>query len=487
MNTYHKLNHWQLPLLAIMVPLVLVSCGDTKYTGPIPLADASYYNGYWEQKGYGQYVEITPESITRYEAATDSCIKTHSLQRGEFPGNLNWTITSADDDSFLAYMNNDTSDELNLNRISGLPASCDTPRSNTPSNVVNHLIAMADEYYAFFNERNIDWDAATSQARAAVRDDMTDQELIEVVAGLLSVFNDAHVLGYFNAINLLEPVVDFNYFGVFVEEDNLQAQLIKEYLESLPSISFEAYEAEQTTLYHSIINSYMVNDLEADGGLEQDKIKWGTINPDIGYLQIGELDGLNPDHAGDFLSEAANPAPHLEALNVILDRAITELQQTSAIVLDLRLHSGGTTVLDRGIARRFIEKEINYGSFSAQGGESVPLVLQPYAGSRLAQPIIVITSGFNASSGEDLIMAMKANSNITQIGEQTLGTFSDQLFLSLPNQWAFSLSNEVWLDKDGIGWEGAGLQPDHELDVFAIADRQQGMDTAIERALSLSQ
>lgn len=485
MKTQHKMNAWHLPILVISTSLSLVSCSDSENTDPIPANDAPLFIGYWEQTGYGQYVEITPETVLRFEASTDSCIKTHSLQRNKFPGNLNWTITRANQDSFTAYLNEDTSDEVIMDRVIELPASCDNPLNNTPVNVINHLIAMASDYYAFFSDRNIDWDTATNQARAVVHEDTTDQELIAVMAGLLSVLNDGHVFAHFDPIDLLDPVVNYNLLTPFVEANDFRNQLIQEYINTSPAISFDSYELEQTTLFHNVISSYMDNDLIAKGGIQQNTIKWGAIDNSIGYLQVGELDSFDPDHAGDFLSESANPAPHLLALNTVLDDVIADLQHTSAIVLDLRLHSGGTTVLDRTIAQRFIDSPITYGSFSAPGADSIPLVLEPYDGNRLSQPVLIITSGFNASSGEDLIMALKAKNDTTQIGEATRGIFSDQLFLSLPNQWAFSLSNETWLDQDGLGWEAIGLQPDHALDVFATNDRQQGMDSLIELAVSL--
>ncbi len=65
--------------------------------------------------------------------------------------------------------------------------------------------------------------------------------------------------------------------------------------------------------------------------------------------------------------------------------------------------------------------------------------------------------------------------------------FSDQLFLSLPNQWAFTLSNEVWLDANSMSWEAQGLLPDDEFEVYSLNDRQTGTDTAIEKAIGLLQ
>ena len=149
--------------------------------------------------------------------------------------------------------------------------------------------------------------------------------------------------------------------------------------------------------------------------------------------------------------------------------------------------SCGTTTLDRTVAQRFIEQELNYGSYSVQNELAKELLLAPYEGPRFSQQTVVITSNFVQSSGEDMLMALKAEDDIEQVGEATLGTFSDMLFLSLPNQWAFSLSNQVWLDKNGQSWEGIGIQPEHEIDVFPLSDRTNGIDSAIIKSLEILQ
>lgn len=463
-----------------------VTYPDTPVDPNSPSSDALYV-GTWQQFGYGLFIDIGTNSVTRYEASAASCLKTHTLTRDEFPANMNWTLTKYDYDSFEAYTNQNTSDVVVLKRIDRLPTSCSTPLSDTPTDVVNHLIAMADEYYAFFDQRDIDWNSIKSQAQAIVHDGMNDEELRTLIGGMLSAFNDAHVIVYFNAIDLLEPEFDFAHIGAFVEQDNFVNRIVNEYSALSSSLSLDDYYIEQITNFFATLDSYMDAPLITRGGVNNDLIQWATINQNIGYIQINELEGFDPPNAGDFVSESANPGPHLAALNIVLDEAVADLQNTSGIILDLRGHSGGTTVLDRAIASRFIDNEFVYGSFYAPGANHVPLILTPHEGSRLSQPLVIITSGFNGSSGEDMIMALKADSDTTQIGEQTLGIFSDQLFLSLPNQWAFTLSNEVWLDANNVSWEAQGLVPDDEFDVYSRTDRQTGTDTAIEKAIALLQ
>jgi carboxyl-terminal processing protease len=60
---------------------------------------------------------------------------------------------------------------------------------------------------------------------------------------------------------------------------------------------------------------------------------------------------------------------------------------------------------------------------------------------------------------------MRALPNVTHVGETTDGSFSDQLSKQLPNGWRLTLSNEVYLDSQGIAWEGRGILPKFEIKV----------------------
>lgn len=474
-------------LITGLAIVVLSACNDSSTKDPNSPLGQVVYDGTWEQIGYGLFVEIDANNVTRYEASTGSCIKTHTLPRSGFPENFNWTISEFNYDSFDVYSYDNVGDDGTLSKVAQLPASCATPLSNSPTSVVNHLISMADDYYAFFAARNIDWNAIKAEALSVTHDGMGEQDLAAVVTGILAALNDAHVMGYFKEIDPLQPDFDFDYLIPFFEPENIYIRTIREYHESPRSMSLEEYFFDQIDTYFQILDSYMDAPLIARGGEDSDKVQWSTIDQNIGYLQIRDLGGFDPSYASDSIGESRNPQPHLDAFNNVIDRVVEDLQHTSGIILDLRLHPGGTTELDRALANRFVSTDITYGSVAAPGAQSVSLRLSPYDGSRFVQPVVVISSQYNSSSAEDLIMALRADSDTTHIGERTHGILSDQLYLSLPNQWAFTLSNEIWRDATGVSWEAQGLPPTDEFDVYAISDRQTGVDTAIQKAIALLQ
>jgi C-terminal processing protease CtpA/Prc len=53
--------------------------------------------------------------------------------------------------------------------------------------------------------------------------------------------------------------------------------------------------------------------------------------------------------------------------------------------------------------------------------------------------------------------------NSTRIGSRTEGVFSDILDKTLPNEWEFGLSSEVYQTLKGINYEGLGIPPDVDM------------------------
>ena len=60
--------------------------------------------------------------------------------------------------------------------------------------------------------------------------------------------------------------------------------------------------------------------------------------------------------------------------------------------------------------------------------------------------------------------------NVTRIGSRTNGALSDALEERLPNGWYFSLSNESYLNIQGMNFKSKGIPVDYELNY--PSDRQ---------------
>jgi carboxyl-terminal processing protease len=94
-----------------------------------------------------------------------------------------------------------------------------------------------------------------------------------------------------------------------------------------------------------------------------------------------------------------------------------------------------------------------------------------------------MTSNVTVSAAEILTLAMRALPNVTHVGETTRGSLSDMLAKRLPNGWSVTLSNEVYLDAHGKGWEGAGIAPSLAIPVFIGDDDPAASHARALRAL----
>jgi C-terminal processing protease CtpA/Prc len=79
---------------------------------------------------------------------------------------------------------------------------------------------------------------------------------------------------------------------------------------------------------------------------------------------------------------------------------------------------------------------------------------------------------------------MRALPHVTNLGEFTSGAYSDEYWDTLPNGWAVSIANKLYLDADGRCWEGIGTPPDIRL-VNTKEDIAAGRDRVLEAAVEL--
>ncbi len=55
----------------------------------------------------------------------------------------------------------------------------------------------------------------------------------------------------------------------------------------------------------------------------------------------------------------------------------------------------------------------------------------------------------------------------------------------LPNGWAVTLSNEIYLDHEGVCWEVAGIPPEIEIPIFDPDDLYVGHVEAVQRVAEM--
>ena len=86
------------------------------------------------------------------------------------------------------------------------------------------------------------------------------------------------------------------------------------------------------------------------------------------------------------------------------------------------------------------------------------------------KPVYILTSPQTGSAAEVFCMAGMAMPHVKRIGSATEVAMSTTLDKFLPNGWEFAVSNEVYMDKQGICYENIGVPVHYELDY--VKERQ---------------
>ncbi|MEM0964284.1 MAG: S41 family peptidase, partial [Bacteroidota bacterium] len=205
---------------------------------------------------------------------------------------------------------------------------------------------------------------------------------------------------------------------------------------------------------------------------------WGRRGR-IGYLQISGM-------GGDVLGDGLSPDARLGAVQEVMDRALTDLADTDALLLDVALNQGGSDAVGLAIAGHFANAPSPGLTKRAHGADTVePQVVRvlPTAGVRYLKPVTLLTTDVTLSAAETFTIQMRALPTVTHVGEATRGALSDVLVKSLPNGWSLQLSNEVYRDRDGTLWESRGVSPDTSIAVFTTGDLD-GYPRALEGLLT---
>ena len=173
------------------------------------------------------------------------------------------------------------------------------------------------------------------------------------------------------------------------------------------------------------------------------QLLWGKINPNIGYLCVFSMMDMYADfsllHYAGF--EVANLA-YLHALGMAIDRALADLSDAEAIVLDVRFNPGGHDAAGKVIASRFVDQK--YLAFTKQAydknGFTTPQEIsnEPDGKAHFSHQVLLLTSEATASAARSFCSFHDATAAGYPTGRgysrRTLGYAADA-----PPQW---LDNE---------------------------------------------
>ncbi len=430
--------------------------------------------GVWEQRGYGNVYEYTGDRTTWYTVTETTCLEVVTD-----PGLVG---LSSDEVALTGY--NLQGNQLSLafpaeafirrlERLDGVPERCEETLARDAQGVFDFMWQTFDEYYAFFDLRNVDWAAQYESQLSNVANVADDEALFELLADLMSPIDDGHVF----------LVSEDNGYSPAVER-GANVELEQGFLAQSDITDPDEYVGNVFNQFRNVIASQM-----DEGSIkEQGPVTWATTdNGSVGYLFILGMQGYVLDAEGESVNASA--IEELEAASATMDLAMADLANTSRLIIDVRLNGGGLDAIALNFAQRFVSERQLALSKSARSRDfqSVPVEawLEPPTTGAYLNPVTIITGADTASAAEIFAISMHRLPQVTIIGERTSGILSDILQKPLPNGWFVGLSNEVYLDTQGVSFEAVGLTPDIEVAVFRVSDIEAGIDPALNRALSM--
>lgn len=446
---------WLFVRAVVCVSLIAIAFAGTK---AIPKEAASSrlqeqsgfdrLNGLWRSRGYGWIVSIKNGSARFYHEGIHFCIVAPDKTMGLAESGSSFALSS---NGRLAHLSlGDETYRYIFDRISKLPDRCSRNPDRDPHAILNALDEIFKTHYPFFHRRDVAWSRHVEQARRRIDSDTSEKELFVVLSDLLSATGDAHV-------GLEAEIAGRNrYFAA--GDSKVQTVLAKLAIRQATNVDDMYYQWEDH-VWNKLVGQALLSGKGKHAG--NGRIKYGLIGNRIGYLGLRAMDGFS-----DVDSEAAD----LAAVERALDDALTLFQGTKGVILDVSINQGGYDKVARAVARRFTDRpRIGYSKFAADAKGQRPqiIMIQPRGRPRFTGPVYLVTSNVTLSAAEVLVLAMRAFPNVTHIGETTRGSLSDVLWKRLPNGWILSLSNEAYLDHQGRLWEGKGIPPAVEFEVFS--------------------
>lgn len=316
-------------------------------------------------------------------------------------------------------------------------SSCESlwlePAPDDPLAIYDEAWTFAEQRYAFFGFKDVNWDSVRDLYRPMVQQDMSSEELFEVLDQTFYALRDGHV-------NIRTP---------FDRSRNWTW-----YLDFPPNFDADLLERSYFNQEQSFIGPFTVMDFG-----------------DIGYLRY-------PSFGAGF-SESQ--------LSYILNR----FENKSGLIIDIRNNGGGSIENINKLAGRFTENPVLTGrqrfrlpeARDAFGPWSY-LVQEPSdEGVRWTKPVVVLTNRSCYSAANAFAQTMRNLPTVTLVGDWTGGGGGIPATTVLANGWTLRVSHTQFESLLGDNLED-GVPPDVRVDLDPD-DAEAGLDSILEAAFDL--
>lgn len=315
-----------------------------------------------------------------------------------------------------------------------------TGRDNTPEENFDALWEEFDHLYAFFDLKEIDWDAVRDEYRPQLRPDMSEAELAGIFDEILAQFDDGHI-----------------------------------FLQTADSVYYSDKErrAVPSTFDADIVETYLASTGQTVG---DGKIRYGRLAPDVGYIRVSSWTdrGGSLSAVGDWVHD--------------FDSALDDLWDVEGLVIDVRGNSGGSYFNGRFVAGRLAAEpyvathsQFRNGPAHDDFTELDAWSVEP-RGPTFERPVALLTDRQTASASEWFTLALRELPQVILVGSPTAGALGTRIRRELPNGWIYGLPVQRLYSADLELLEKEGIAPDVPV---APPPAGAAADPALDRAIEI--
>ncbi len=329
---------------------------------------------------------------------------------------------------------------------------------NKPVENFESLWSEFDSRYANFELKQINWNKVYEKYRPQVNKNTTNEELYEVCCAMLQELKDGHV-------RILPGFKDDKLECGPSYACNIQLEFNSE----------EKYVAFQYVIDKELKKNGFSAPVKNNVAKNTNTNFQYRFSDVYGYLRLDEMTRKNT--SGKYQRA--------------IDEAIEALHQKQGLIIDLRFNGGGWDSSAYKLASRFVAEKSSLGHYERTRikgkNEFAPMKhreIKSGGKKQFTNPIVILTSCYTASAAEVFILLLKGLPNVTIIGNNTEGMFSDIYRFKLPNRWNVTLSNQQFFSMNKENFEGKGFSPD-VLVLNGEKDIERQSDPVINAAVTV--
>ncbi len=461
-------------LCGLLISLSLAGCNkDENENDKEPVSPLAAYKGSWIEEGAGLAVTIKQNSVTAYHYTRETCSvmgRADSLKAAEAFFTQVTSGANNENFSFIPSGGNEFDRKTLVNHL--IPQACNhapDPTVFNPEFIFEHAWHTFNDYYPFFSLRKVDWQQQWDLFRPMVTAETTQEELLTILADMLSPIDDGHV---FLSVETDELEQGFSseqprgWQKTIMAGAKLYALESDDDLEPDDDLYDTVAQGIKTSFNEAIALYYGTEELQSStsetSGDDSPIIYWGRLEGNIGYLQVNAME----------FSEEDDIDLQLLTLKTQMDSILDSMGDTDGMIIDVRFNEGGYDQFALTLASYFTDQERlvfskeNYNLGNAT--ERKEFFVTPNQGQNYTKPITLITGPNTGSAAEIFTLAMKVMPHVSVIGEPTQGILSDVLDFTLMDGWNLGLSYQVYYSAEDSIYEATGITPDKMVPVTSF-------------------